>query len=276
MIEKMKSFWNKIKITQKKKTNSSLDAGDFAKYYSKTMAATDDLTDNQMAISSKVAQWYNENIETPNHTKFTDSDINRAILSLKQNVSSGIDGIYPEHFIFGNSPLLRLHLTSLYNFMFHCTVVPNTLKLGLIIPILKKPALNPNETSNFRPITLSSTHCKLIELLIMPPDQAHDNQFGFREGRSTAFPCSVLHDIALECNHKGSPLYVCSLDAEKCFDSIWHDALFYKLYNKMKLSHWLLLKCWYSGLQALVRFNDKNSCQFAVTRGTKQGSILSP
>ena len=45
----------------------------------------------------------------------------------------------------------------------------------------------------------------------------------------------------------GSPLYICSLDAEKCFDSIWRDALLYKHWEKLPLHHWLLMYRWSLG-----------------------------
>ena len=54
---------------------------------------------------------------------------------------------------------------------------------------------------------------------------AHPNQFGFRKGRRTAMACNYLNDLSLYCKSKGSPLYICSLDAEKCFDTIWHEGL---------------------------------------------------
>ena len=45
--------------------------------------------------------------------------------------------------------------------------------------------------------------------------------------------CTLLNDVMCYCNHTNSPFYVCSLDADKCFDSIWHPALFYKLNDKI-------------------------------------------
>ena len=75
---------------------------------------------------------------------------------------------------------------------------------------------------------------------------------------------------------KNSPLYVCSLDAEKCFDSIWRPALFYKLKDKMSHTFWLFLVKWYKALRAVVKWKGQYSHIFTVTRVTRQGSILSP
>ena len=76
--------------------------------------------------------------------------------------------------------------------------------------------------------------------------------------------------------YKKSPLFSCSLDAEKCFDSIWHKGLFYKLRDRIPPDHWLLLYRWYCGLNATVRWKQLLSREFNVTKGTRQGSILSP
>ena len=45
---------------------------------------------------------------------------------------------------------------------------PRWVKTGIIIPTLKKATLDPNVPNKYRLITLSSTHGKLIEFLILP------------------------------------------------------------------------------------------------------------
>ena len=71
-------------------------------------------------------------------------------------------------------------------------------------------------------------------------------------------------------------MYICTLDAEKCFDKVWYDGLFYKLWDKIPLEHWIVLLKWYRSSCSMVRFNGSYSDTYRVTRGTKQGSILSP
>ena len=63
---------------------------------------------------------------------------------------------------------------------------------GLIIPILNKSTLNPNNAQHYRPITLSSIHTKMVEALILPDTDLFDTQFGFRENRGTAFACNYI------------------------------------------------------------------------------------
>jgi len=60
--------------------------------------------------------------------------------------------------------------------------------------------------------------------------------------------------------------------------SIWHDGLFYKLYNVLPDAHWRFLRKWYSNLDVVIKWDGyiDYSTYFRVTRGTRQGSILSP
>ena len=111
---------------------------------------------------------------------------------------------------------------------------------------------------------------------MIPVDSVCDGQFGFRKGRGTSLACALYNDVKAYFDYKKSPLFTCSLDAEKCFDSIWHYGLFAKLLGEISDVHWATLFHWYSRLEAMVRWNGVYSCPFAVTRGTRQGSILSP
>ena len=110
----------------------------------------------------------------------------------------------------------------------------------------------------------------------MPEDNANRNQYGFRKGRGTMFATSLLKDIASYTIANNSALYVCSLDAEKYFDSIWHSGLFYKLMQIFPDAQWLFLYNWYSKSYVEVRWDSKLSEEFHITKGMKQGSLISP
>ena len=86
--------------------------------------------------------------------------------------------------------------------------------------------------------------------------------------------------MILRCysKHNKSNMYICTLDAEKCFDSIWHEGLFYKIYGKIPEVEWRFLYKWYKSSDVVIKWNGQihQSSYFKVTRGTRQGSILSP
>lgn len=113
---------------------------------------------------------------------------------------------------------------------------------------------------------------------MVPEQDGHvsETQYGFRAGKDTVAACSFLNDLMYYFKDQSSPLYICSLDAEKCFDRIWHAGLLYKLLNVLPLNQWMLLYSWYNNSNVKVRWKSNYSCPFRITRGTKQGSLLSP
>ncbi len=66
-----------------------------------------------------------------------------------------------------------------------------------------------------------------------------------------------------------------SLDAEKAFDKLWRNGLFYKLKNKLDKRDWLILKKYYDGSTAEIICNGEVSNAFKVVTGVKQGGVLS-
>ncbi len=83
----------------------------------------------------------------------------------------------------------------------------------------------------------------------------------------------LLNILTLRVAHA---VFASSLDAEKCFDRVWHDGLFFKLLTRLNLNHWLLLYDWYTHQKASVRWSGTQSDLFSITRGIRQGSLLSP
>ena len=79
-------------------------------------------------------------------------------------------------------------------------------------------------------------------------------------------------------NRKGSSVYLCSLDAEKAFDSCNWDILFEKLFyeKNIPLQVVKVLKGLYTKGRYQVNYNGTTSYRFRAAQGVFQGSILSP
>ena len=82
--------------------------------------------------------------------------------------------------------LLATFVTFTYCFQFG--VVPTNFTKGILIPLFKKPSLDPTLCKNYRPIIVSTAFSKLAELCIL--DECNectfsDLQFGFVKGRGT-------------------------------------------------------------------------------------------
>ena len=274
---KMSSFWNEIKCLRRTKVNSDLQPSDFGSFYQNIMAdggnrSPEQLNDQKM-VHSYAAAPVNSHVTLQ---QITDVSISKMIEDLPGAKSPGIDGITSEHLKYSRSTRLCELLENLYCISLSRSCVPSIFNTGIIIPILKKSTLNPNMVQHYRPVTVSSIHTKLVELLLLPNVDVNDNQFGFRQGRGTSMACNLFTDIISYCKHQKSPLYVASLDAEKCFDTVCHISLFVKLIDVLPKFKWLFLYNWYNGLNAVIKWSGQYSTKFPITRGTRQGSVLSP
>lgn len=275
---KMKAFWNTVHRSQQSKTESSLTTDSLADHYASIMQSPGDELDPEQRRIHDAVKEKEEHLSTPptRSVWFSEGTLLKALASLRLDSAPGIDSIRVEHLRFAKSPVLVSLLTSFYVAIFRHCIVPHAFKVGVIVPILKKPMLNANECSNYRPITLSSTFAKLAEKLVTLDHSPCSTQFGFRENRGTDQAICTIHDVIKAMNSNGSPVFLCTLDAEKCFDRIWHEGLFYKLDGLLPDHQWLFMRRWYLSLFATVRWKGQLSRQFRVTRGTRQGSLLSP
>ena len=282
---RLNRFWNAIKRNRRQKLDSNLCAEDFGTFYSGIMNddSSDTLTDFQLKVKQTVETRFSNQVKShlksPGSCCEVSTDmVNKAIGKLKVNKAAGYDQITTEHLLYGRCDGLLRHLAALYTIMFQRTIVPDAFHTGLIIPILKKSTLDKNVTGNYRPVTLSSVFSKLAEIFMTPDCESliAENQFGFQPKRGTDFCTNILNDVIAHAKSQNYPLFICGLDAEKCFDKIWHSGLLFKLIDVLPVSHWLFMYKWYRSLNARVRFNGLDSCQFEVTCGTRQGSLLSP
>ena len=253
-----KRFWNKINLKNRKSpAQTSLSASTFATHYSRIMSDDRaDMTDDHRRICQTVQETFDCHKNKMLNVVVSEADVDQLIAKLSKNCAPGIDGITTEHLLYGRSSTLLSFLANLYTCILCSNTIPQIFQVGVIIPLLKKSTLDPNSTNSYRPITLSSTHAKMIELFMKPEDDVCSSQFGFRAKRSTAMAGSFLNDILMYFKSKKSSVYICSLDAEKCFDRIWHEGLFHKLYNRIALNYWLFLYKWYKSSSALVRYSN--------------------
>ena len=113
--------------------------------------------------------------------------------------------------------------------------VPADWKTANIIPVHKKG--NRSIPSNYRPISLTSVCCKLLEHIIythiFSQFNKHqvlcDNQHGFRQGRSCETQLLLtINDLAknLDNNLQTDVIF---LDFAKAFDKVDHSCLIHKL-----------------------------------------------
>ncbi|KAK3513146.1 hypothetical protein QTP70_007479 [Hemibagrus guttatus] len=131
------------------------------------------------------------------------------------------------------SPDLLPFITTVINGSLTSGHVPTVFKKARVIPMLKKPALDPSDISNYRPISLlisfknSRTHCfcnQLSDYLLQ--NNLHDpNQSGFKAAHSTETALlAVTEKLHAARSAKLSSVLIL-LDLSAAFDTVNHTTL---------------------------------------------------
>ena len=161
--------------------------------------------------------------------------------------------------------------------------IPNDWKKANVTPIFKKGLRS--EASNYRPVSLTSQVCKVMEKIINSRIQEHiveneilrQNQHGFTSGRSCLTNLLTALDNWTKEMDQGNSVDVIYLDFAKAFDSVPHKRLLKKLEGygiRGKLLAWI--KDFLQHRQQRVIYNDEVSEWTQVLSGVPQGSVLGP
>jgi hypothetical protein len=129
----------------------------------------------------------------------------------------------------------KSHLQHLLNTLLNNSYIPPQWKQSIIIPLLK-PDKPTDDPSSYRPISLTSCLCKVMERILANRIQwlleskklINKQQAGFRRGCSTTDHIIQLESqIKQDFSKKRSTVAV-FLDISKAYDSLWTQGLIYK------------------------------------------------
>ena len=130
-------------------------------------------------------------------------------------------------------------LSPVYAILFQASldqgIVPSDWKLANIVPLFKKGDRSIPE--NYRPISLTSISCKLLEHIIYSNIMKHlkkfnilsDAQHGFRQGRSCESQLITTTTDFINSIDKKGHIDAILLDFSKAFDKVCHPSFFSKL-----------------------------------------------
>ena len=213
---------------------------------------------------------------------FSKETVSKRLANLNPNKSPGNDGFHPK-VLKELSKELGEAVAIIFQKSHDTGKLPKDWKEAQVTPIFKKG--DKSEPGNYRPVSLTSVLCKVMEGIIRDNVINHlkrnkllsDCQHGFISGRScTTNLLATLNDWT-EILDTGSPIDAVYLDFSKAFDSVPHIRLLTKLESygvTGNTLHWI--KDFLVGRKQRVNIQGSVSEWAQVKSGVPQGSVLGP
>lgn len=171
----------------------------------------------------------------------------------------------------------------MYNLVLTSSEYPTAWSEAYITPIHKTGS--PLKAENYRGIAIMSTTAKIFNSIlntrlvkyISENNTLHYSQIGFVKKCRTTDHIFVIKTLLDKYLKQKKKLYICFVDMQKAFDTIWHTGLLYKLQlNGISGLFYNIIKNMYKHVKLSVRNGYELSPPFASEKGIRQGDILSP
>jgi hypothetical protein len=163
----------------------------------------------------------------------TPDGIEKLLNKIDPRKAIGPDGI-PTRFLKDHRSQLSSTLSKIFNYSLKTSSLPQDWKTANVPPVFKKGSrLNP---ANYRPISLTSISCKILEHIIVrnimdhleKNNILHPNQHGFRQKLSCEIQLTCLLDDLAKNISGGGQVDVIITDFAKAFDKVPHRRLIAK------------------------------------------------
>ena len=278
---KPKQFWKTIK---KKFTNSksvqsdSLTVDDLFHHFKSIYGIESDPLREQPLDAPPTETQANTDLDV----EISENELKYALFSQKNNQSTGTDLLCAELFK-SSFDIIKPFLLKLYNRLLINGEYPRLWGEGIIVPIFEGG--NPDESGNYRGITLINTMGKIYSQILLnrltksaeTEEKLLDSQFGFQKGKSTVDCIFAFSSIIAKTLSLGEKLYCVFIDYEKAFDKINRSFLWQKLLVENVSSKFVsALRSMYTVVKSCVRDRSSTSSFFNSYNGLKQGDPSSP
>lgn len=283
-----KEFWEIVEqITEKSVTNQEFPDTFVTKLHNHFEKLNTQTWDDQDTNPQILLEIHNLESKKFPPTSLDDNiknqEITEAINNLKNNKAAGLDRITNEMIKYGKDIILPL-LAKLFNKILTTGIFPTQWTKGYVSPIHKKDdTLDPN---NYRGITILSCLGKLFSTVLnmrLTNFQENgktlkDNQSGFRKKRRTTDNMFILKTLINKyLNSPRKKLYLCFIDFQKAFDTVWHSGIALKLL-RMGIGNrfYKIIKSMYENTKLCIKTNNNITDAFTSNIGIRQGDNISP
>ena len=212
----------------------------------------------------------------------TAATVKQKLTELRPTAAAGPDGIHPR-ILRETADALSPILAHMFRGSLDAGIVPRNWKLADVVPIYKKG--DKDDPGNYRPVSLTSVPCKVLESIIRDELMRHlqeeglfaDAQHGFRPGRSCATQLLLAIEEWSSSVERGDPVDVIYLDLAKAFNTVPPKRLLLKLKTfgiGGKILRWL--EAFLVERLQRVSVGGCHSGWLSLTSGVPQGSVLAP
>lgn len=264
-------------------TNKKLINGVFETFYQElyTSQGTIDESKLDSFLSTITMPTLTETQRDTLEGDITIEEIQQAVLNLSMGKTPGDDG-FTSDFYKKFIDVLAPRLQTVYQDALKKGELPRSMR-SAIITLLHKKGKDPQYCGSYRPISLINVDEKVLAKILatrleeVTPLLIHPDQVGFVKGRSSADNMRRLLHLMWKTRNVAEPVVAFSLDAEKAFDRVEFSFLFSVLGRYgfgSSFLQWVQLM--YTDPMATVLTNGIVSPSFRLSRGTRQGSPLSP
>ena len=212
----------------------------------------------------------------------TEDLVRQKLSQIKTSSAAGPDNIHPR-VLHETRNTVSTQLAAIYRESLDTGILPEDWTIANVIPIYKKGS--KDEPDNYRPVSLTSVPCKVLEAIIRDRIMEHlqdealltEAQYGFRPGRSCATQLAIATEDWTKAAERGDPTDILYLDLAKAFNTVSTRRLLHKIAAhgiRGKLLRWI--EAFLVGRKQRVVVGESFSNWTPVESGVPQGSVLAP